>query len=352
MKIIKRILLCFTIVAIFISFNYKDKNAYALTYSKGEIVMEKISGGVLYENNSKDKLPMASTTKIVTAITVIDNYDVNKIITVPKECEGVEGSSLYLKAGEKYKVLDLLYGLMLRSGNDSAETLAVCLAGSIENFCKQMNNVAKKCGAKDSNFTNPHGLHDDNHYTTAYDLAKITCYALQNQIFKEIVSAKKHQALEITSQTKKYWTNKNKMLDRYEGATGVKTGFTKLAGRCLVSSSERNGFEVVTVVLNCPSMWQRSEELLNYAYENYKFIKIIDKKKFKYTLPDIKLQKYYKLQIEKDCYYPIRNDEKIKSEINLPKCINFTPKNGQIIGEIKIYNSKQLIFSQNIYTLL
>ena len=340
------------IVAIFLSFKINDKNAIASTYSKAEIVMEKISGRILYENNSNVKLPMASTTKIVTAITVIDNYDVNKIITVPKECVGIEGSSIYLKVGEKYKVLDLLYGLMLRSGNDSAETLATCLAGSIENFCKQMNNVAKKCGVKDSNFTNPHGLNDENHYTTAYDLAKITCYALQNKIFKDIVSSKKYQAIEIESQTKRYWSNKNKMLSNYEGATGVKTGFTKNAGRCLVSSSERCGFEVVSVVLNCPNMWQRSEELLNYAYDNYNFVKLIDKNKFNYKLPDIKLQRYYKLKINEDCYYPIKNDERISAEICLPKSLNFTPKNGQIIGEIKIYNTKQLIFSQNIYTLV
>ena len=229
--------------------------AHAYALSKGEVVMEVMSGRVLHEKNPDEKLPMASTTKIVTAITVIENCDINNEIIVPESCTGVEGSSVYLKAGERYKIIDLLYGLMLRSGNDAAETLAVGVGGSREGFVKLMNETAKKAGAFDSAFKNPHGLPDKGHYTTASDLAKISCYAMKNDIFRKIVSEKTYTATELTCGEKKIWKNKNKMLFNFEGANGIKTGYTVKAGRCLVSSAIRNGMELVAVVLDSPQMF-------------------------------------------------------------------------------------------------
>lgn len=319
--------------------------------SFAEIVIEKTSGRILYSQNENAKLPMASTTKIITAITVIDNFDLNKIITVTKKTVGVEGSSVYLKEGDKFKAIDLLYGLMLRSGNDCAETLAIAFTKSRKDFIDLMNLTAKKCGAKNTNFTNPHGLHDSNHYTTCLDLALISAYAMKNPTFKKIVSTKSYTATEISSGEKRVWKNKNKMLFNYLGATGIKTGYTKKAGRCLVSSAEKDGMELIAVVLNVPPMFERSSEMLNKAFENYRLVKIIDSSKFNYSIPDKDKNVYYDLKIDGDEYYPISKSESITAQIDLPKYFDFTPKGGQKVGEIKIFASKQLIFSKNIYTL-
>ena len=353
MKINKKILKSFTIIIIAIICSFTPKiGANASENSSCYIVIEKTSGRVLYEQNSTKKAYMASTTKILTAICVIENFDIKKQITVPKECVGVEGSSVYLLDGEVYTVEDLLYGLMLRSGNDCAETLAISLSGSIENFAKLMNSTAKKAGASMSNFVNPHGLHDDNHYTTAYDLALITRYALNNPTFAKISSCKSYTATEITSNAKRNWVNKNKILSSYDGATGVKTGFTKKAGRCLVSSAKRGDLELICVVLNEPNHYGVTKSLFDDAFSKFSLVKLIDAKKFNYSLPNKDKSKYYKLKIDKDFIYPISTDEKIEIQIDLPKYLKSTPSNGQKVGEIKIYSSKQLIFSQNIYTLI
>ncbi len=325
--------------------------ARAYSLSKGEVVMEVLSGRILYEKDADQKLPMASTTKIVTAITVIENCNVEDEITIPKSCVGVEGSSIYLKAGERYKIIDLLYGLMLRSGNDAAESLAVCVGGSIEGFIKSMNETAKRAGAVNSNFKNPHGLPDNEHYTTASDLAKISCYAMKNDIFQKIVSAKIYTATELISGEKKVWKNKNKMLFNFEGANGIKTGYTVKAGRCLVSSAIRNGMELVAVVLDSPQMFERSSELLQNAYSEYNLVKIIDPDRFDKVIFDKSKKTAYELLKPEEFYYPVGNNEKIVCDVNFD---SFGEKSFEInekVGEIKIYCSKQLIFSQNIYTL-
>ena len=326
-------------------------NAEAYSLSGAEAVMEVMSGRLLAERNAEEKLPMASTTKIVTAITVLDNFDSEKIITVPKECVGVEGSSIYLKANERYRVIDLLYGLMLRSGNDAAETLAVALSGSIRDFTLLMNDTARKVGANNSSFTNPHGLSDDNHYTTAKDLAMITCYAMKNETFRKIVSAKKHVAKEVVSGENKVWVNKNKMLFNFDGADGVKTGYTVKAGRCLVSSARRDGMEIVSVVLNSPQMFGRSAELLENAFSEYDLLKVIDSERFDYNIFDEQRSIAYKLSKPETFYYPVGKNEKIRCETDFTSFPDKSPEPNEKVGEIKIYCSKQLIFSQNIYTL-
>ena len=188
------------------------------TTAKAMCVIEKDSGRVLADKNMNDKLAMASTTKILTAITVIQNCkNLNDIIQVNDSAIGVEGSSMYLKQGEQIKVMDLLYGLMLRSGNDSAVALAYHVGGNIEGFAKLMNETAKMIGAKNSNFVTPHGLDHKDHYTTAYDLAIITAYALNNPVFKDIVSTKEHIVQSTNKSEKRYMSNKNRLLRNLEG---------------------------------------------------------------------------------------------------------------------------------------
>lgn len=350
MKVISKILLCFTI---FVTCLYSSKFAQADAKafgSKAEIVMEQSSGRVLHEYNADEKLPMASTTKILTAITVLKNFDVNQVVVVGDDTCNVDGSSVYLKSGDKYTALDLLYGLMLRSGNDCAETLAIAVSGGITDFSLLMNETAKSLGANDSHFSNPHGLPCDGHYTTARDLCNITRGALNDSTFREIVSTKRYVATEIKSGKKISWTNKNKFLSSFEGADGVKTGFTKEAGRCYVGSATRDGMQVITVLLDCPDTYGRCRELTLSAFDEYKIVKIFDKSKFDFVSFTTS-GKPIKLCVDGDGYYPLKNGEAITAEISLPEKLPESIKKGEEVGEIKIFASKQLIFSQKIYTL-
>lgn len=234
---------------------------------RGAVVIEQSSKRVLYDEGMNEKCYPASTTKVLTALCVLENLPLDKIITVPKEAEGVEGSSIYLKEGQKISVKDLLLGLMLRSGNDAAVTLAVATSGNIRNFANLMNETAKRCGADGSNFVNPHGLHDEMHYTTAYDLALICAKAYENEDFCKIVSTGKAKI--TVDDEARYIGNKNKLLHLYDGANGVKTGFTKKSGRCLVSGAKRSGMQVVGVVLNHSDMWNDTIRMLDFAFDNY-----------------------------------------------------------------------------------
>ncbi len=228
--------------------------AAASAQNKGSAVllMDASSGEVLYAQNANSKMEIASTTKILTAITVIENADVFMQAEIPAVAVGVEGSSIYLRTGETWRVLDLLYGLMLRSGNDAAVALALITSGSVEKFAELMNVTARKAGATHSNFTNPHGLHDPDHYSTAYDLALITSYALKCEIFASIAKTKTHKAFKQTAEGKAevVFYNKNKLLYSYPYAVGVKTGYTTHSGRCLVSAAEKNRRKLVCVTLN------------------------------------------------------------------------------------------------------
>ncbi len=321
-----------------------------------EIVMEVESKRVLSASNEKSKRYMASTTKILTCITIIENCDINEIVTVTDKTVGIEGSSIYLEAGEKLSVLDLLYGLMLRSGNDCAETLAVHCSKSIEDFAKLMNQTADKIGAKDSNFVNPHGLHDDNHYTTAYDLALISCYAMENPIFREIVGTKVKKIPFSTRDYDRVLINKNKMLSEFDGSNGIKTGFTKKAGRCLVSSCVRDGLQLVCVVLNCPPMFERSKQLLTDAFTQYKLYKLVESDNFvgfTNVITD-KNSVQCGLYIKNDVKLPLSENEykNLKIEYNYPKEILHSVKKDEEVGEINFYCKNNLIFSQKIYTII
>ena len=236
----------------------------ASTSTSASIVMNADTMEVLKGNNYSVRLPMASTTKIMTALLVCENCHPEEIVVIPKKAVGVEGSSIYLKEGEKLTVKDLLYGLMLRSGNDSAVALALHLGGTEENFVKMMNIRAEMLGLNDTHYANPHGLHDKNHYTSCYDLCKLGCIAMKNPLFKEIVSTKKITIGEKESQ--RSIANKNKILFQYEGGNGIKTGYTRAAGRCLVSAAERKGIQLVAAVLNVPDMFGVCSSLMDYGF--------------------------------------------------------------------------------------
>ena len=315
--------------------------------------MEVSSKRVLYSDNENLKLPMASTTKILTCITVIENFDLEKVVKVPKSAVGVEGSSIYLKENESLTVKELLYGLMLRSGNDCAECLATTLTNSREEFISLMNKTAKNIGAKNSNFTNPHGLHDEMHYTTAKDLCLISAYSMQNSLFREIVSTKSIDISNNGENTKRHLLNKNKMLFNYDGATGIKTGYTLKAGRCLVSSAKKNGVEIVSVVLNSPQMWERSCELLDNCFSEYSITKLFDKEEFNSRILTTSSGKKFKMLAFNDFYYPIKKEEGKKLRyVYDGKSYEEFIKNPKENFIFEIYLENNLIFSQNIFTII
>lgn len=244
--------------------------------AQGAALMEVSTGRLLYADHADEQLPMASTTKVMTAIVVLEHANLTDVVKVDARAQGVEGSSIYLEAGEQLTVEELLYGLMLSSGNDAAAALAYHVSGSIEDFAALMNETAQRIGAEDSHFVNPHGLAADGHYTTAHDLALIACYALKNQDFRRIVSTQDTTIAWASRDYDRKIHNKNKFLTQYEGATGVKIGYTKNAGRCLVASAQRDGMELVAVVLNCPNMFEDAATLMDYGYSNYKPVQVVD----------------------------------------------------------------------------
>lgn len=238
------------------------------------ILAELSSGRVLFAQNAHAKRYPASTTKIMTALVVLENCNTNDTVTVPKEAQGVEGSSIYLEAGEKLTVLELLYGLMLRSGNDAATALAIHCAGSVYDFAQLMNQKAESIGCQNTNFVNPSGLPSSDHYTTAYDLMLISREAMMNDIFRRIVSTQKINISWDSREYNRILINENKMLYNYDGANGIKTGYTKAAGRCLVSSAEKNGMTLIAVVLNCSPMYSECGKMLDYGFDNYTLTEI------------------------------------------------------------------------------
>ena len=232
------------------------------------ILIDAEDGTVLYEKNADQKMYPASTTKIMTALVVLETLEelelgLDSEIIVPAEAQGVEGSSLYLKAGERMSVEELLYGLMLQSGNDSAVALAACVGGSAEHFVDQMNQRAEELGCRGTHFVNPNGLYDAEHYTNARDLAYIAREAMKREDFRKIVGSQRWSSEGSSART---FVNKNKTVFQYEGGDGVKIGFTKASGRTLVSSASRDGHRVIAVVLNDGNWFQDAYALMDFGF--------------------------------------------------------------------------------------
>lgn len=331
---------------------FSFQNVYAIEFPKiyadSYIVIDKASGRILASKNADKKSYMASTTKIMTAITAIESYkSLYKNLCIPKEFTGIEGSSIYLVPNQNATMMDLLYGLMLRSGNDAALATAYFAGGkNVLNFVNTMNYKAKAIGALNTNFTNPHGLHDNDHYTTAFDLALITKYALQNKLFKEIAAAKKY----YNSENNFYFINKNKVVYQYKYGTGVKIGYTKTAGRCLVASAEKDNMEIIVVVLNDGNWFNDSYKAFDYAFENYKSYDLV--KENQEMLRDEDNNPIYS---ETGFSYVLTDEEKSNIKVEIVKSAEHivTGSNKKIYGFYKvvlnndvIYNGK-LIYNSN-----
>ncbi|MBO9597905.1 MAG: D-alanyl-D-alanine carboxypeptidase [Cohnella sp.] len=242
--------------------------------AKGVSLIDVSSGRIIYSKRGDDPMLIASLTKIMTAIVAIEHGRLDDQVTVSKRAAGKEGSSIYLKVGEKIQLRNLIYGLMLRSGNDAATAIAEHVGGSVEGFAFLMNKKAAEIGLSNSQYMNPHGLDEPGHYASANDLAKLTAYALHNTDFRTIVGTKVRTAPNPHDPWDYKWVNKNKMLHMYEGADGVKTGYTKKALRCLVSSATRNGQQLVVVTLNDGDDWADHRKLLDYGFAHYPLTRV------------------------------------------------------------------------------
>lgn len=246
---------------------FADHNAKAVSVSaECAVLIDADSGQIVYEKNADEKHSMASTTKIMTALVALENGDIDEKVRFPKEAVGVEGSSIYAVANEEFTLRELLYALMLRSANDAAAAIAIIVGGSIEGFADMMNEKAQELGLSNTHFDNPHGLDSKDHYTTANDLAKITAAALKNELFKEIVSIQKQMISLNGEEGKRLLVNHNRLLKSYDGCIGVKTGFTKKSGRCLVSAAQRDGVTLICVTLNAPNDWNDHKNMLDYGF--------------------------------------------------------------------------------------
>lgn len=259
-------LFCFTVLSYAEQPEYVPPQAY--------VAIDAITGRILASSNENEKLGMASTTKIMTGILAIEKGNFEDIVTIGKNPPLVEGSKIYVSENEKISLETLVYGLLLKSGNDAAIAIAEYIGGSEEEFVKMMNDKATELGLKNTHFMNPHGLYHENHYTTAYELALIGRYAMQNPIFEKIVGKKVYTETPPEDRDPHVIYNANKLLSMYEEADGIKPGFTPETGRTLVGSATKNGWRVITVTLNCPDDWKEHKQLFDYVFDNYELKKI------------------------------------------------------------------------------
>lgn len=324
-------------------------NVFAYS-ARNIIAMDMDTNRVLYGENIHDKNLIASITKIMTTIIAIENKSLDSEVKITDKILKAYGSAIYIEVGETMKLKDLLYGLMLRSGNDAALAISEFVGGNTENFVKLMNEKASYLGMTNTNFINPHGLENNlgkGNISTAYDMALLSSYAMQNEIYQTIVKTKEYTA---KSDKKTYnWNNKNKLLNTYEYTTGGKTGFTEKAKRTLVSTASKDNKNITIVTLNDGNDWSDHENLYDSIFDNYNQELILNKNNFK-----IDNETYYKkgLYIKNDVYILLKNNEKkdISLNINLRKLEEY--KNDTIVGHIEIKLKEDILKKVPIYIRL
>ncbi len=334
------------------AFAASDALAPISVSASSAIVIEAESGRAVYEKNADARRSMASTTKIMTALVALENGDFDMPIKIPKEAVGIEGSSVYLIENETLTLRELLYALMLRSANDAATAIAIALGGSVDGFADMMNDRAEELGLKDTHFENPHGLDSPEHYTTARELAIITAEALKNDAFKQIVSTQKMTLPLANQPDRRLVVNHNRLLRTYDGCIGVKTGFTKKTGRCLVSAAEREGVTLIAVTLNAPNDWNDHKKMLDYGFSCLKRVEISGDGICGYipTVGSTVDQLFYgavgstSVVLESDA-------ESLRVVIELSRFYFAPVKTGDIIGRAVFYNGNEEVASLPIEAL-
>ncbi|WP_203457099.1 D-alanyl-D-alanine carboxypeptidase family protein [Paenibacillus tepidiphilus] len=333
----------------------RAENSTVSTHARAAALIDVESGRMLYSSRGDEPMLIASLTKIMTALVAIENGDLTSKVKVGKNAFAKEGSSLYLKLGEEMSLEDMLYGLMLRSGNDAATAIAEHVGGTEQGFVYLMNAKAEELGLTHTHFANPHGLDADGHYSTANDLAVLTAYAMHNPVFKEIVGTPVKTADNPYEKWDYKWANKNKMLRLYEGADGVKTGYTKKALRCLVSSATRGGQQLVAVTLNDGNDWNDHAALLDYGFNHYPLKNLVQRGES---------IEGYPLVTGKSFAYPLGQGEEARlntrlvldDQVRAEAPTSFGLKGalivelgGRVIGRIPVYDPQRLPPEQSAY---
>lgn len=320
--------------------------------SKNAILYDNTYNQILYEKNAYERVPNASTTKVLTAIVAYETGNLEDIVTVSKVAANIGGSGIELRANDKISLEDLIKGLLVHSGNDAAVAIAEHIAGSVENFCEMMNKKSKEMGLVNTNFVTPHGLDRENHYSTAYDLVKMSEYLLNIKGLADIVK-QKSVTLTINDSPRVIGTT-NEMLSFYSGADGIKTGFTGDAGRCLISSASRDGRQLISVVLGCGNKKQRTEDsvkLLEFGFNGYEVIDICQnmKKEFEIKIEKGKAQAY-KVLLTGEILMPIKKgmSDKINYEYDLVYDLRAPVLKDDNIGKIHIYWKEKYLKTINI----
>jgi len=315
--------------------------------AQSAIVIEAKSRKIIFAKNENKILQMASTTKIMTALTVIEEYpDLEKIVAVPQKAANTEGSSMYLKANEKISVKSLLYGLMLVSGNDAANTLALTLGENEENFVNKMNEKAKEIGLKDTNFKNPSGLPNEEHFTTAKELSLIAARAMENETFCQIVKTK---SIHDNNRT---LVNHNKLLSLYDSCIGIKTGFTKTAGRCLVSAAQKDGITLIAVTLNAPDDWNDHINMFNESFDKTQRITLLKPNELSYEI-DVGGGIENKVRVtntQEATAVIVDNENNFETKVLLPSFVFAPLEKGAQIGAVEYYQEGKLVFQVPLCT--
>lgn len=320
-------------------------HVFSLTVSsQSACLMDMDSGRVLFSKSKDEPRLIASITKIMTAILAIESGRLEEEVTVGEEVLKMYGSNIYIELGEKMSLRDLVYGLMLRSGNDAAIVISVFVGGTEEKFVEMMNEKARLIGMKNTVFRNPHGLDEETeNKSTAYDMAKLSSYASKNDTYMKIVGTKKYQ---VQSDKKSYlWYNRNKLLTLYDKATGGKTGYTPRAGRTLVTTAKNKNLNLTAVTLNDGNEYDTHQELYEYAFSNYRMYQILNSKKFKID------KSYYpdEVYIKESFSYPLTEIEKedIKMEVTLNKLNDY--KDNDVVGMVSVKLEDEVIHEQKVY---
>ncbi len=317
--------------------------------AKAAVLINSDSGQIVYGKNENVPLPPASTTKILTAIIALEKSKLTDVVTAGKKPSLVEPSAIGLSEGETISMENLLYSLLVKSANDAAVAIAEHISGSVPEFAELMNRTARDLGATNSNFVNPHGLPDPNHYTTAHDLAVIARYAMKNPEFRKIVSTKVKVIPREDDSAIKWLQNHNKMLWRYDGANGIKTGYTREARQCLVASASRDGQEFIAVVLGAEgsNVWTDAQNLLDYGFNNFTTFKHKSANSPVQTVSVKQGEKSVTLVTRQDFFYTLPKGEKgtkmINEEVVIENNIAAPVKKGQVLGQVKFIISGEEI---------
>jgi D-alanyl-D-alanine carboxypeptidase (penicillin-binding protein 5/6) len=332
------------------SFEARAENVHLPVNAKAFVLMDPISGRILFEKNSEDKRAMASTTKIMTAIIALENGDLRSKVKVSSRAASIGGSSFYLNSGEVLSLENMLYGLLLPSGNDAAVAIAEHIGGTEDNFVRMMNKKALELGALNTHFKNPHGLDDPEHYTTAKDLALIAKYALNIHKFREIVQTKSKEIKE--GKNPRHIFSTNRLLWEFEGAIGIKTGYTGNAGKCLVASADNNIFQLLSIVLGTHDHFADSCTLLNYGFNNYQFTPLISKNQYCTTIKVVGgLSDEVDLMTKDGISLVLMENESVIFNSVVPKKIKAPVSKGEQIGELQVYVGNDLACSTSLVAM-